>query len=220
MRIVQLLLAIGYPVLIFFALSWFEPREVAVVVLGLAALRLVAARSSVALALAREIWMPAAAVAIVATGTAIWNDPMGLLVAPVLINLALLATFGSSLFSGRPMVERFARLHVGTLSDPEVRYCRTVTRIWCGFFVANGAIALYLALAGSLEAWALYTGLISYILIGTLLGTEYIYRHWRFRRFTGGFADPVLKRFFPPPSEAVAESGAGSKDTMDEATRS
>lgn len=210
MAIAQVLLGIVYPILIFFSLSWLEPRQVALVVLGLAGLRLLALRRGAAVAFAKEVWIPVASVAVVALGTAIWNDPMGLLMTPTLINTALLASFAGSLWAERPMVERFARLRVDDLSDAEVHYCRVVTKVWCGFFVANGSIALYLALSRELEIWALFTGFLSYVLIGVLYGGEYIYRHWRFRRFTGGFADPLLKWFFPPHSESSATKSRGS----------
>lgn len=209
MVIVQVLLGIAYPILIFLSLTWLEPREVAFVVLGLAAFRLLSLRRGAAVAFAKEVWIPVALVGVVALGTAIWNDPMGLLITPTLINAALLATFGTSLWAERPIVERFARLQAKDLSDAEVRYCRRVTKVWCGFFVANGSIALYLALARDVETWALFTGLISYLLIGMLFGGEYIYRHWRFRRFVGGFADPLLKWFFPPHSESSATKSVG-----------
>jgi uncharacterized membrane protein len=206
MAIIQVVLGIAYPVLIFFSLSWFEPRVVAFVVLGLAGLRLLMARSSAAIAFVREVWLPVVAVGAVALVTAIWNDPMGLLLAPTLINAALLLSFGSSLWGERPIVERFARLQAEDLSPAEVHYCRSVTKLWCGFFVANGSVALFLALARDIESWALFTGLISYILIGTLFGGEYLYRHWRFRRFVGGFADPLLKVIFPPRSKSSTSS--------------
>jgi len=205
--VLQVVLGIAYPVLIFFALAWLEPREVGLVVLGLAGLRLVTARFGAAMAFAREVWLPAVAVAVVAVGTAIWNDPMGLLLAPVLINVALLMSFGGSLFGARPIVERFARLQSDDLSEAEVVYCRRVTRVWCVFFVVNGSIALYLALARDIETWAFFTGFISYVLIGLLFATEYVYRHWRFRRYLGGFADPLLKWCFPPRSEASMPMG-------------
>lgn len=209
MVIVQVLLGIAYPILIFLSLTWLEPREVAFVVLSLAALRLLFLRRGAAVAFAKEVWIPVALVGVVALGTAIWNDPMGLLITPTLINAALLATFGTSLWAERPIVERFARLQAKDLSDAEVRYCRRVTKVWCGFFVANGSTALYLALARDVETWALFTGLISYLLMGMLFGGEYIYRHWRFRRFVGGFADPLLKWFFPPHSESSATKSVG-----------
>jgi uncharacterized membrane protein len=199
--ILQVVLGIAYPVVIFFALARLEPREVGLVVLALAALRLLTARFGAAVAFVKEVWVPAAAVGLVALGTAIWNDPTGLLLAPTLINAALLATFGASLWGERPIVERFARLQVEDLSPAEVRYCRSVTWIWCAFFVANGGTALYLALAGDVQAWTVFTGFVSYVLIGLLFAGEYVYRHWRFRRYLGGVADPILKWCFPPRSD-------------------
>jgi uncharacterized membrane protein len=210
MAILQLVLGIAYPILIFVSLSWLEPREVALVVLALAMLRLVTARFGAALAFAREVWLPVASVGVVAVGAAIWNDPMGLLLAPTLINAALLGSFGGSLWGERSIVERFARLQVDDLSQAEVRYCGSVTRLWCVFFVANGLMALYLALFRDIETWALFTGFVSYILIGLLFASEYLYRHWRFRRFVGGVADPLLKRVFPPRPESSLTNGVDS----------
>ena len=100
---------------------------------------------------------------------------------PSAVSLALLCSFGQTLVVPPTMVERFARLQKPTLSPKEVLYCRRVTQIWCLFFIANGFTALLLALSGTLKAWALYTGVISYGLIGTLFSAEYAYRHWRFR---------------------------------------
>lgn len=137
--ILQIVLGVAYPILIFISLTWLEPRQVALVVLGLVGVRLLTARFGAAVAFVKEVWIPAAAVGIVAMGTAIWNDPMGLLIYPTLINAAFLATFGASLWAERPIVERFARLQAKDLSEAEVHYCRSVTKVWCGFFVANGS---------------------------------------------------------------------------------
>ncbi len=212
MAIVQVLLGIAYPILIFVSLAWLEPRQVALVVLCLAALRFVVARPGFALTVTREVWIPVAVVGLVVVSTAIWNDAIGLLMTPTLINASLLATFGGSLWSDRPMVERFARMHVEDLSEAEVRYCRTVTKIWCVFFVVNGGIALGLALTREIEAWTLFTGFISYLLIGLLFASEYVYRHWRFRRYTGGVLDPILMRVFPPrPAPSAPADGTGNE---------
>ena len=62
------------------------------------------------------------------------------------------------------------------LPEAGVRYTRTVTWVWCGFFAVNAGIALWTALATSLETWALYNGLISYGLMGLLLGGELLVR--------------------------------------------
>jgi uncharacterized membrane protein len=124
---------------------------------------------------------------------------------PVLINGVLLATFASSL-SSTPMVERFARMQDPELGPAQVSYCRGVTRVWCGFFVFNMLISGLLALFAPLEAWALYTGLIAYVLMGLLGASEYVVRKSRFREYGAGLHDRVLARIFPP--RAATQEGA------------
>jgi uncharacterized membrane protein len=88
---------------------------------------------------------------------------------PVLINATLLVVFGRSLLGGRvTMVEQFARASGEEPSQNEVAYYRTVTAIWCWFFLANGLVTLWLVLFGSLAAWGIYTGMIAYVLMGLL----------------------------------------------------
>ena len=97
------------------------------------------------------------------------------------------------------MVERFARLQNPALSPEQLRYCRRVTVIWCGFFVLNASLSAAVAVWGSLRLWSLYTGLIAYVLMGMLGGTEYVVRKIRFREYGNGLHDRLLARFFPPP---------------------
>lgn len=95
---------------------------------------------------------------------------------PVAVNLLMLAVFGASLFSGQSAVERLARLQNPELPPEGVHYTRRVTQIWCGFFILNAAIAGLLAASGKQDWWAFYTGIVSYVLMGALLGGEWIYR--------------------------------------------
>lgn len=198
MAALQVLVGISYPVLVYLALTSMEPRQVGLVVLGLLALRLAFAARMKLASYTRTFWLPVVVVAGVALATARLNDPLGLLLAPTLVNVGLLAVFGLSLWREPPMVERFARLQVDHLSPDEIAYCRTVTGVWCAFFLANGGIALLLALGGNLTLWTLYTGLVSYVLIGVLFALEITYRQWRFRRYEGGVTDPLFRRLFPP----------------------
>jgi len=71
-------------------------------------------------------------------------------------------------------------LQTEQLTLPQQDWCRMWTRIWCAFFVVNGALALALALAAPLSWWAFYNGLLAYMLIGALLGTEWVLRRRRF----------------------------------------
>lgn len=95
---------------------------------------------------------------------------------PVMINAMLLIIFGASLRHGRPVIERLARLRHPDLPAAGVRYTRNVTRVWCGFFAVNGAIAAALAAWGPWSWWTAYNGAISYGLMGLLMGGEWLLR--------------------------------------------
>ncbi len=95
---------------------------------------------------------------------------------PVLVNALMLLIFGGSLFAKQSLVERLARLQTPDLPPEGVIYTRRVTQIWCVFFVLNGGTAAILAWLNWHNAWAVYTGIIAYILMGLLGGGEFLYR--------------------------------------------
>lgn len=198
MRVVAGLLGLAYPLLIYLGLTRFDLRAVAGFVVLLAAARLALRVRKDAGANLRAAALPFVLAGAVAGIAVALDDGRIFLFAPAAVNGALLVAFGRTLRSGPPMVETFARLQVRDLSPAEVDYCRTVTRVWCGFFAANGAVALGLALFGSLEAWTLYNGFVAYLLIAGLFSVEFVYRTWRFRRYEGGLTDPLFRRIFPP----------------------
>ncbi|HBQ2881684.1 TPA: hypothetical protein L7V13_002273 [Klebsiella quasipneumoniae subsp. quasipneumoniae] len=99
-----------------------------------------------------------------------------LLFYPVVVNSVMLAVFGGSLWSTMPIIERLARLHEPDLPERAVRYTRRVTQIWCAFFIINGGIALFTALYGDLSLWTAWNGMISYLLMGTLMAGEWLVR--------------------------------------------
>ncbi|WP_122563359.1 hypothetical protein [Pseudomonas viridiflava] len=95
---------------------------------------------------------------------------------PVLVSLFMLGLFGSSLIYGPPIVERMARINRPELSESGIRYTRRVTQVWCVFFLGNGLAAAALTLWAPLSWWTLYTGLVSYGLMGLLFAGELIVR--------------------------------------------
>lgn len=188
-----------YPLAVYVGLSRGRPRGVALVLLGLiVATALLRIRGA-----AREhLWVVLRvpmSVAALLTLASILDDPRLVLAMPVLVSGLLLWHFASSL-SGTPIVERFARMQKDTLSPAQVRYCRTVTVVWCGFFVLNGAAAAALAWWAPLSWWALYTGIIAYVLIGLVGTVEYVVRKHRFREYGPGLHDRLLARVMPPPA--------------------
>jgi len=130
---------------------------------------------------------------------ALWlDDPLLLLFVPSLVNLGLLFAFGRTLLHGPPLVETIARLQVGELSPAELRHCRSVTAVWCAFFAANALASTWLALAGSLAAWALWTGALAYVAIAVLFIVELAVRSSRFRHYGNGPGDALMRRLFSP----------------------
>lgn len=95
---------------------------------------------------------------------------------PVAVSLLMLAVFGASLFAKQTLIERLARLQHPDLPPEGVRHTRRVTQVWCGFFVFNAAAAAVLAWRGQHDWWAVYTGLVSYGLMGLLFAGEWLYR--------------------------------------------
>jgi uncharacterized membrane protein len=190
---------LAYPLAVWAGLALGGVRLAGGLVLGALALRsLVLWRRRDA----RRLAAPLLAAGLPALAALALDDALLLLFAPALVSLGLLGAFAVSLWRGPPVVESVARLQMGTLSEAEVRYCRGVTLVWCVFFAANALATTLLALTGSLAAWALWTGVFSYVAIGLVLAAELTVRAWRFRRYTGGPTDVVMRRLFPPRSDA------------------
>jgi uncharacterized membrane protein len=200
MAVLQVLLGFAYPALIYLALTFMEPRAVAICVLLLLAARVAMTSPKRLLRYASALRLAVLGVTVALLISAACNDPVSLRATPALVSFALLIAFAYSLTQSESIIEAYARVVAGDLPEEERLYCRRVTLVWCGFFLVNGCAALWLAVAGTLEQWALYTGGIAYVMMGILFASEYIYRHWRFRRYLGAPTDPVLRRIFPPRS--------------------
>jgi uncharacterized membrane protein len=191
-------LGVGYPLLVWAGVRHLAPRALAALLAAALVLRAATLLRGERRAALGRVLVPFAAIGVLAAVTAALDDARALLFLPVLVSAALLYGFGRTLWSPPSMVESFARLQVADLSGAEVDYCRTVTAVWCGFFVVNGAVAAGLAWSASLAVWAAWVGLVSYLLMGVLFATEFVYRQWRFRRYVGSFTDAVFRRLFPP----------------------
>lgn len=196
LAVVNTLLFAGYPLAVYIGLTHFSARGVGLLLLvlwlpGLAYRARNARREDLLVA----VRLPLSIITV--AGLAAWLDDRRLVLAlPVLINGLLLAQFSASLRT-TPIVERFARMQQPTLSNEQRAYCRSVTVVWCGFFVLNAVISAALALRGPVAWWALYTGLVAYFLIGVVATVEYVVRKARFREYGPGLHDRVLSRLFP-----------------------
>lgn len=192
LRLVAGAVLVAYPFVVWLGLGSRSPRAIAALLLVALApvvlLRLRAVRGTDLGALAGIPLITAASLAL----ASLLDSAGFMLVVPVAINAVLLAAFGASLRPGStPMITRLARLEDPLLGSEQERWCRSWTRIWCAFFVANGTVAALLAWLAPLAWWASYSGFLSYVLIGALIVLE---RWLRRRRFAGA---PALREDAP-----------------------
>ncbi len=162
-------LTVAYPLLVWLGMGKVAPAWLALLLVVVAGLRALATR--------QPIWLVAAGGGLLlAAAAAFGNSVLPLKFYPVLVNAVLLAVFAISLRHPPSAIERLARLQEPDLPESGVRYTRRVTQVWCGFFIVNGSIALATVLWGSDAAWALYNGLIAYLLMGLLFAGEWLVR--------------------------------------------
>lgn len=162
-----------YPLAIYAGMASIEPSILLAGLLLLAGIRIgLTARKSVN----RKI---SAVAVIAAAGTIAYHD-VGNIVAlrfyPVIIGVIFFGIFASSLLTGTPVIERFARLREDPLPPTAIRYTRKLTLAWTALILCNTLVALYTALFTSFATWALYNGLLSYVIMGGFFAAEWLFR--------------------------------------------
>jgi uncharacterized membrane protein len=170
---------IAYPFLVYAGrvhaeLSLLQPAWLILIALILIGLRLPAMRSAAGRSGMAVLSVAAAALLLLLA----LNPELAIKAYPVLISLAAAGIFGSSLIWPPSLIERIARRREPDLPPEAIAYTRRLTQIWLGFLLANAAIATLLGLWGSLREWALWTGLISYLLMGALFLGEFVWRRF------------------------------------------
>lgn len=179
----SLVLTAAYPLAVYFLLDRGDLR-----LAGLALLVAVALRFLAPGAVQLQVLVAMAVGAVFASAIALTNSEIIARLYPVAVSTALLVAFGVTLVRPPSMIERIARGAGAVLDESAERYTRNVTVVWCGFFVVNGCIALATAVLASRELWAVYNGLISYLIAGTLLVGERVVRPFIQRRHVAGSA--------------------------------
>jgi uncharacterized membrane protein len=192
---------LSYPLIVYFAYTRLGARALAFLLLALYGIS-VAIRIRGSAAEIRPLLRQHVGLAILITIALATGDSTVLLFMPVIVSGYLFWTFSASLRDGMPMIERFARIVEDDLPDFTIPYCRKVTIVWCVFLAANALCVLVLALAAPIEWWALYSGLIAYLLLGAIFFGEFLVHKIWFRYFGNGLLDRGLSRLFPPERTA------------------
>lgn len=166
-----------YPFIVWFSLDTLPVAFLGVLLLALAIARLML----LGRVPGEPLLVAAGGIAMAAAGiyTLISSSSEGVRFYPVLMSAAMLCLFGWSLRQPQSIIERIGRILYRDFPPEAVAYTRRVTIMWCVFFLINGLIALWTAVAGSWAAWTLYNGFISYVLIGLLFVGEYMVRQRR-----------------------------------------
>jgi uncharacterized membrane protein len=167
----------AYPLLVYVLLDHGSVRLAGLVLLVILAIRFLGPGSNRGRGVAAVAAGGALAVAVVLT-----DNELLVRLYPVGVNLVLLGAFALTLLRPPSMIERIARLDGRTLDAAGIRYTRNVTRVWCAFFALNATVALATATGASRATWAVYNGLVSYVLIGVLLVAERLIRPLVMRR--------------------------------------
>jgi uncharacterized membrane protein len=167
----------AYPLLVYAAIGRFGPSGVAALLAAVCVARLVIIKLRAPAAFGGSYLTFVCIGGVALAAASYWLDLSGaVLYYPVLVNVALLVLFAASLVSPPSVIERIARLRDPELPPAAVVYTRRVTIVWTVFFVLNGGAAFYTARYTTLETWALYNGLIAYVLIGTVFAVEFAIR--------------------------------------------
>jgi uncharacterized membrane protein len=92
----------------------------------------------------------------------------------------LAVLFGQTLFSPPSLCERLVRLQYPEFKPGMAEYLREVTWAWTLFFVVNMVVCAVLPAWLGQQAWAVYSGVVVYGLMGLLVLGEWLYRPRRF----------------------------------------
>ncbi len=106
----------------------------------------------------------------------LWNEQIAYLIYPVVMSTSFALLLGWTLIYPPSLIERFARLVEPELDKEGVKYTYKVTIVWLVYSLVNATISLATVLWGDKEIWLLYNGFISYVLMGFLMGCEYLFR--------------------------------------------
>ena len=166
------ILILAYPAVVFYGLRYLDLKIVGLAAgaIFVARFLLMGRRNTATTLLVTVVGVAACLLALLS------NQVLFMRFVPAMINTALAGAFLLSLYRPPSMIERFARLIDPELPAEAIGYTATVTKVWIGFFVFNGSIAVYTSMFSSLEIWALYNGLIAYMLMALLFSAEYVVR--------------------------------------------
>ncbi|MDB4576293.1 hypothetical protein N9091_01105 [bacterium] len=173
------LITLAYPLVVYFGIQYFTPAILALLLLASAATRFYFASDKKDLI----VIIIMSIVMIYILTIFITNNEYLLLLYPGIVSLCVAIFFAASLKQKVSLVERVAIASGKVITVNAKRYTWRLTFFWSGILIGHSAVCFYLALQGTRESWALYSGLICYLLFGMIGVLEYSYRQYYIARY-------------------------------------
>jgi len=166
-----------YPIVVYLGLQYLP-----VSFFGVLLLMMVVARWGVMLPAERRLMLPLlAGLLTYSAATALSGSQRMLLFYPALVNFTMCALFAWSLRQEESILLRLVRARKVQVSEFGPAYINRLTGVWAVFFALNGIAAIVSGYI-SLELWALYNGLLSYLVMAALIVGELVFRRYYKRR--------------------------------------
>jgi len=171
---------VAYPFIVYWGINHYQPFVFATLLFAILALRFVFSQQY----LERSQWLVLITITLFCLIVLISNSSQLLRYYPALMSLSFALLFLYSLTSNMPIIEKFARMFGETPTPLRQSYTRNLTKVWISLLLFNASIATYSACCLPMHLWALYNGLLSYILFATFIGAEVLYRKYYFNKNT------------------------------------
>ena len=128
-----------------------------------------------------ERWLKISLIVVLLTGLVFFQTLTAKLM-PILVQCILLHFFGKTLLkqNSPSLIERFVRLEYEDFPVGIAEYCRSLTKMWTGYFAFNILACILLALYAPVSWWAIYTGVGMLLGTGVLMVGEYLLRPFLF----------------------------------------
>ena len=174
-KVFLMALVITYPVFVFLALMVFH-LPVSIVSLGM--LIIAIAYFSFVSGDGKKNWT-AIILGVVAIIVLVTQSELVLRFYPVVMTAVFLVVFGVPLLKGKPIITRFAMM-----MDPAIathpgrgileRCCKGLNIAWCVHIIISLGINIAICFGSTLEVWAIYNTVVSYVVIGLLVSLQFL----------------------------------------------
>ena len=162
-----------YPLAVYFGIAYLQPGSLALILFGVLLLRFILLGKNMSLMQSLPLLLVGGLCLAV-----IWYQSDTLLrYYPVLMNLCFAGFFWFSLSGEKTLIERFATVLNKEFDHHTLRYMRGLTKAWAILLLLNAFVSLYTACCVSFKSWAIYNGLIAYLVFAVFTLFELGFRH-------------------------------------------